>query len=247
MGQECRIRVLGPVDLVTAQGELAVGGRQIRATLGVLVVALGHAVPADHLLAVLWGDNPPDSALSSLQSYVSRLRHMLGSDAIHREDDTYTLLVEPGQVDAYRFERLIVDASETESSPQRRRDLCQEALQLWRGMPFGDLAEEDPFRLEALRLDELRMHAMELRLEADLALGHAGLVIGLLETAVEEYPYRERLWLLLIEALARDGRRVESLRTADRLRHVLGDVGLEPGAALVALEEEIHAGSLEPA
>lgn len=247
MGEEWSIRVLGPVDLVTPQGEVAVGGRQIRATLGTLVIALGHAVPADHLVAVLWGDDPPSSALSSLHSYVSRLRHMLGAGAIHREDDTYTLVVDPAQVDAYGFERLIVEASESEITPQHRRDLCQEALGMWRGIPFGDLAEEDPFRLEALRLDELRMHAMELRLDADLALGHSGLVVGLLETAVEEYPYRERLWLLLIEALARDGRRVESLRTADRLRHVLGDVGLEPGGALLALEEEIHTGRLESA
>jgi DNA-binding SARP family transcriptional activator len=247
MGDECLIRVLGPVDLVTAQGEVAVGGRQIRAALGTLVVALGHAVPADHLVAVLWGDEPPASALSSLHSYVSRLRHMLGAGTIHREDDTYALVIDPALVDAYRFERLIVEASEADVTPQQRRDKGQEALQMWRGIPFGDLAEEDPFRLEALRLDELRMHAMELRLDADISLGHAGLVVGLLESAVEEYPYRERLWLLLIEALARDGRRVESLRTADRLRHVLGDVGLEPGAALLALEEEIHRGSLESA
>lgn len=233
------VRVLGPIELLTADGVHAIGGRQLRSTLGALVVGLGHAIPADQLIAVIWRDDPPASAPGTLQSYVSRLRRMLGSSAIEREDHTYTLRIEPERVDACVFERLVGEALAAEPDPAARRRICDRALGLWRGTPFGDLADEDPFRLEAIRLDELRLSAMELRLTADLALGRADLVVGPLEAAVDEYPYREHLWMLLIEALAREGRRVEALRTAERLHHVLGSVGLETSAALRRLEDDI--------
>jgi len=233
------VRVLGPIDLLTADGVRPVGGRQLRSTLGALVVGLGHAIPAEQLIVIVWGDDPPTSAAGTLQSYVSRIRHMLGASVVEREDHTYTLRLAPDDVDACIFERLVGEAASKEADPTARRRTCDQALGMWRGTPFGDLADEDPFRLEALRLDELRLSAMELRLTADLALGRADLVVGPLEAAVDEYPYRERLWLLLIEALAREGRRVEALRTAERLRHVLGAVGLEAGAALHGLEDDI--------
>lgn len=233
------VRVLGPIDLLTADGVHPVGGRQLRSTLGALVVGLGHAISSEQLIDIIWRNDPPASAPSTLQSHVSRLRHVLGSSAIEREDHTYTLRLEPDRVDACVFERLVGEAASMESDPTARRRICDEALGMWRGTPFGDMADEDPFRLEALRLDELRVFAMELRLTADLALGRADLVVGPLEAAVDEYPYRERLWLLLIEALAREGRRVEALRTAERLHHALGTVGLEVGAALRRLEDDI--------
>ena len=128
------------------------------------------------------------------------------------------------------------------TTPRRRGGCSREALGLWRGRPFGDLADDEGFRLEAYRLDELRLVAMELSLEADLALGRHELVVGELESSVEEYPYRERLWLLLIEALALGDRRVEALRTCARLRDVLADVGIEPGAEVSALEHRILEG-----
>lgn len=100
-----------------------------------------------------------------------------------------------------------------------------------------------PFRLEVCRLDELRLAAMELSIEADLAMGHDELVVGDLESAVEEHTYRERLWFLLIEALAMGGRRVEALRRCAELRRVLGEVGIGPGDAIAELEQEILLGS----
>lgn len=239
------VRVLGPIDLLTTDGPRSVGGRQLRSTLGALVVALGHAISADHLIAIVWGDHPPASAPASLQSCISRVRGLLGPATVDREDHTYTLRLEPDLVDACIFERLVGEAAAMESDPPGRRRVSNRALDLWRGTPFGDLADEDPFRLEALRLDELRLFAMEMRLAADLALGRSDLVVGVLETAVEEHPYRERLWFLLVEALAREGRRVEALRAADRLRLVLGEVGLEPGGALRCLEDDIAMGDLQ--
>ena len=110
-------------------------------------------------------------------------------------------------------------------------------------MPFGELADVDPFRLEAMRLDELRMLAMETQLEAELEMNHPELVIGTLEAAVQESPYREHLWLMLIEALTRNGRRREALQACHELRSLLGEIGLEPGTSLIALEDRIVQGT----
>ncbi len=233
------IRVLGPVDVLTDGGVLQVGGRRAQRLLAGLVVSAGHAVPVDHLVEVVWGVDPPPSAPGTLQSHVSRLRRLLGPSTIRRVDHAYVLNVGSDEVDALRFERMLSEALSLRGDPERCRDLSQSALSLWRGVPFGDLADDEPFRLEALRLDELRLTAMELRIEADVALGRPELVVGALETAVEEYPYRERLWHLLIDALAQDGRRVEALRACDRLRRLLGDVGLVADDELRRREDHI--------
>lgn len=237
------IRVLGPIDLATGSGSVPVGGRQARALLGALVIGAGHAVPVDHLHDVLWGDDPPESADNTMQSYISQLRRVLGSDAIVRIDHAYELDVDPHQIDAVRFESLLGEATAVRDQPEECRRICREALGLWRGQPFGGLVDEGVFRLEAYRLDELRETTMELSLEAELALGNHDLVVGELELAVDEHPYREHLWHLLIQALAEGDRRVEALRACNRLRQVLAEVGVEPGDDLVTLERRILAGT----
>ena len=234
-----RIRVLGPIDLETPDGTVKFGSRKLRAVLGALVISVGHATPMDRLEAAVWGDEPPPSAGASLQSYVSRLRHVLGASAIVSEDHSYELMAGPDQIDASVFERRLLDAAEVRSDPARCLVLCRQALGLWRGEPFGELGDDEPFRLEATRLEELRIAAMELSLEAELALGHQEFVIGELEAAVVEYPYRERLWHLLIEALHRDGRRVDAIRMCDRLRQELAEVGIGSSAELHELERRI--------
>ena len=237
-----QIRVLGPIDLLTPSGPVSIGGRRPRMLIGALSIAATRTVAIDHLLDVLWGDDPPASAINTLHSNISRLRAVLGSDAIRLVDHSYRLGVCVENLDALEFERLIRAAGEDECPPARARDLCHRALALWRGSPFGDLGDVDPFRLEAIRLDELRLIAMETQLEAEMAMNHPELVIGALESAVRESPYRERLWFLLIEALAKAGRRVEALRACTELRELLGEVGLDGGPTLTALEDRIVQG-----
>lgn len=242
MAHAWTIRVLGPVDLQTPEGIVSFGGCLPRMLVGALAMAAGRIVSNDHLVEVLWGDDPPESAVNTLQSYISRLRRLLGYDAIHMIDHGYQLQVDTEDIDALQFERLIRAALDDATPPDVSRARCHEALGLWRGTPFGDLADVDPFRLEALRLDELRMVAMETQLEAELALHHPELVIGALDSAVQENPYRERLWYLLIEALSREGRRREALEACSRLRTTLGEVGLEGGPRLAELEDRIVQG-----
>jgi DNA-binding SARP family transcriptional activator len=240
---EWTIRVLGPVDLQTPDGVESFGGRLPQMLIATLAIAAGRIVSADHLIDVMWADEAPPSALNTLQSYVSRLRHLLGHEVIEPVDHGYRLHADVDQVDALRFEQLIRAATADDCTSQESRSLCHDALQLWRGVPFGALADVDPFRLEAMRLDELRMLAMETQLEAELEMDHPELVIGTLEAAVQESPYREHLWLMLIEALNRNGRRREALDACRELRSLLAEIGLEPGPSLIALEDRIVQGT----
>jgi DNA-binding SARP family transcriptional activator len=237
------IRVLGPIDLVTGDEAVMIRSRNIRAVLGALVMSARHAVTVDRLAHAVWGDNPPPSVDSSVHSYISRLRHLVGADAVMNVDHSYVLIVEPDAIDAIRFERLLLSAMERRSEPAECLALCRNALRLWRGSAYGELGDEDPFRLEAMRLEELRMATMELSLECELELGRHELVMAELESLVEEYPYRERLWHLLITALLRDGRRVEAMRHCSRLREVLAEIGLEATNVVAELEAKIVGGA----
>lgn len=242
-----KVRVLGPIDVLAGESVLPVGGHQPRALLGALVVGAGHAVPADSLQWVLWGDALPDAAAETMQSYISHLRRLLGAAAIVHADHSYELSTGVVDIDALEFERLVRAADRVRQDPELCRHECREAMRLWRGAPFGDLTDDDAFRVEARRLDELRLVAMEMGLEAELALGRHDLVVGELEAAVAEHPYREHLWLLLVMGLAQGDRRVEALRACRDLRRRLGDLGLGASTELAALEQKILAGErLDP-
>lgn len=238
-GSDLFVRVLGPIDFVLDGVVVAPGSRLERKLLGALAVSANHSVTSHQLADVLWGDDPPTSRTNTLQTYISRLRHSLGQGRITSEDNSYLLQLAPPELDALAFEQLVTRASGSRDNVTRCRAICGSALDLWRGTAFGTFAAEDPFRLEALRLEEIRLYALELRLECDLRLGSVELAVGSLEALVEEHPYRERLWALLVAGLAMSERRVEALRAGDRLRHVLGDLGLAPSADFSRLEDEI--------
>ena len=236
------VRVLGPVDVWTPAGAIEVGGARQRALLGALATGAGRAVSADQLQQVVWGDDPPRTATNTLQTYISHVRELLGDAAIIRRDHSYKLDLRVVDVDALEFERLVRRARADDDASRRWR-LCRAALRLWRGAAFGDLADEPSFQLETYRLEELRLTAMELSMGADLELGRHDLVVGELESAVREYPYRERLWHLLVRALVLGDRRVEALRTCEELRRVLADAGITPGEELAELEAAIRHGA----
>lgn len=233
------IRVLGPVDLLIDGARAPVGGRHERMVLGALAISANHMVSLDQLAEIIWGDSPPPSMRNTLQTCVSRIRHRLGDGWIAGFDHAYELTVSVDELDALMFERDILDAQARCYDPEVRLELCRTALSRWRGPPFGDFGDEDPFRLEAIRLTELRLFAMELQLGSQIALGRVEPAIGALESLVPEHPYRERMWYLLVHALATSGRRVEALRSCQSLRELLSEVGLEPSADMAQLEEEI--------
>ncbi len=208
--------------------------------LAALAIDIGHTVPVDRLIVDVWDDDMPESAEADLQSHVSRIRGAIGAGKLITEDHGYTLELDPEVVDAVRFERFTLEAERLlPDDPEAALTACIEGMGLWRGAPFGSLAELPFLQPAANRLLELRSSAIEIRLEADLALGRHARAIPMLETLVSEYPYRERIWYLLADALARDGRRVEALRTLRRLESQLAEVGITPSRELRELEQQI--------
>ncbi len=233
------VRVLGPVDLLIDGDLVLVGGRHERQVLAALAISANHWVTSDQLAHILWGDQPPSSKANTLQTYVSRLKHRLGTDRVFSEDHSYELHVAPDEMDALVFEQMASEAEESLDQSERCLELCRGALALWRGPPFGELGDEEPFRLEGIRLTELRLRVMEMQLKSRLLTGQPDLAIGALEALVHEYPYRERMWYLLMYGLAITGRRVEALRSGASLRQLLVEVGLQPSADIRELEDEI--------
>src|SRR6266700_6223266 len=172
--------VLGSVDVRTDGRPLALGGPKQRALLALLLLNANGVVSRDQLIDALWGERAPASAQRSLDTYVSRLRTLLGGDRIERHSPGYRLRVEPGELDLERFETLLEQgrAASAARDPAAARELLHAALDLWRGRPLADL-ESEPFAAsESARLEERRLLALEGRMEADLELGRDGELVG---------------------------------------------------------------------
>jgi DNA-binding SARP family transcriptional activator len=232
------IRLLGPLEVRDGDGVISLPRRQQRALLAALALRAGEVVSTDRLVADLWGESAPTSATGSLQNTVSALRKLIGRDVLVTQAPGYRLVVGRNAVDSHRFEGLLKEAREAEPATKAR--LLGEALELWRGPALADLEEEDFARLEAARLDELRVAAQEERIDAELGLGRHGALVGELEQLVANYPLRERLRGQLMIALYRCGRQAEALEVYRAARLALADeLGLDPSRELQELERRV--------
>jgi predicted ATPase/DNA-binding SARP family transcriptional activator len=236
-------RLLGPVEAVRNGDRLPLGGRRQRALLALLLLEPGRPAAADWLVEELWQGRPPAGASTTLRSYVSRLRNVLGEEApLTGGPGGYALEVAHDRVDARRFEQLALEGEEALSAGRARRaeQRLHSALELWQARPFADLADEGALRLEAERLEQIRLRALEARIEADLALGRGAELVEELEALVQENPYRERLWRGLMMALYRADRQADALAAYRRARAILDEhLGLEPSKELSRLEQAI--------
>jgi predicted ATPase/DNA-binding SARP family transcriptional activator len=234
--------VLGPVA-VERDAEAVVaplGSRSQRIVLGVLAARVGETVPADVLVDALWEEAPPRTAAHTLRTYVSRLRGLVG-DAIVIRPGGYALAVPASDVDARRFEALTAEAGRA-ARPEQAVALLDEALALWSGPAFGDVAAVDALRGDAVRLEELRLAAMESRAAALLRAGAAAEAAAAAEQLVTDHPLREEGWVVLVEALAGAGRARDALQAYQRAAAVLADTGLVPSPALRQAEAVALAG-----
>jgi DNA-binding SARP family transcriptional activator len=240
-------RILGPLE-VAADGErVQLGGPRQRATLAILLLHANRVVPVERLAEELYAGRPPVTAVTQVQRQVSELRRALGSaSAIQTKPPGYALPVAPRQLDLARFERLTEQALGT--APREAADLLRRALALWRGPPLADLEYEEFSRPAVERLEEMRLAAVEARIDADLALGRHAVVAGELDELAAEHPLGERLQEQRILALYRSGRQVEALDAYDTTRRRLVErFGLEPSEPLKKLQRAIlaHDASLE--
>jgi DNA-binding SARP family transcriptional activator len=231
-------RILGPLEVSDETGHVALGGPKQRALLAILVLEAGRVVATDRLIDLLWGEEAPKTATASLQNSVGRLRRVLGADVLETRAPGYVLSVGADQIDARRFERLLVDARRL--PPAKRRTQIEQALTLWRGPALAEFAFDDFAQAETRRLEELRLVAIEARVEADLELGLHGDVVGELESLVGDFPLRETFRRLLMLALYRAGRQAEALEVyQDARARFIDELGIEPGPELKRLQSEI--------
>jgi DNA-binding SARP family transcriptional activator len=243
-------RILGPREVARDGEPLMLGAVQQRALLAVLVLHRGEVVSTDRLVDELWGERAPAAAAKTVQVYVSQLRKALGAGAIVTQGRAYRLAAAPGQVDAVRFEALCAEGRRALAggdAARARERLCS-ALGLWRGEPLAEFAYEPFAQAEIGRLQEARLAALEDRIDADLALGADGELVGELESLIAANPLAERLRGQLMLALYRAGRQADALAAYRQASELLREeLGLEPGRALQELQRAIleHDGSLD--
>jgi DNA-binding SARP family transcriptional activator len=243
--------LLGPVEARRDGSVLVVPAGKQRVVLAVLLLNVGRAVPAAELTETLWGPRPPRTARVTLQNYVRRLRQALGDadrDRILTRPGGYLIRVEPGELDLDRFETLLAAAraaARAAAWDTAARNAAA-ALALWRGAPLADVESDALAAHEIPRLAELRLQALETRINADIRRHRCDEVIADLTTLTRRHPLRERLHALLILALVQDGRQAEALAAYQHARQVLiEELGAEPGPELRDLHMRILTG--EPA
>ena len=235
-------RLLGPLKAVTAGEPIALGGLRQRTLLVLLLLRANEAVSRDRLIDDLWGIEPPATAANSLAALVARLRRVLPANLLLTTQAGYEVRVEPEAIDLHRFERLVEDGNRALAAdePSRAGELLRSALSLWRGPALVDFAYEAFAQPAIVRLEELRLAALESRIDADLALDRHLELVGELQGLLVENPLRERLRGQLMLALYRSGRQAEALEAyRDGRRVFVEELGIEPGPALQELEGAI--------
>jgi DNA-binding SARP family transcriptional activator len=233
-------KLLGPLE-VSRDGEpLDLGAPRQRAVLAFLLLHANDVVSVDRLAEALWPTETPRTAAKTIQVYVSALRKAFGGarDVIETRGPGYVLQVGPGELDLREFEALVLRAEDEE--PSARVETLREALALWRGAPLADFAYESFAQPEVARLEEVRRHAVEERIEAALELGGGSELVAELQALVAERPLEERSRSMLMRALYRAGRQPEALTAFREAKRLLADeLGLEPGPQLRELERAI--------
>lgn len=235
--------ILGPLEVDGGSGSVGLGGAKLRALLAALLLRANEPVSAEQLALALWGEDAPASTVKTVQAHIWRLRKALGADnPLETTPAGYRLRVRPGELDAERFEQLVHDGRRALAAGQagEAAAMLHEALSLWRGEPLADIAFEAFAQAEIARLQELRLEALEARVEADLSGGQDAELVGELRRLVAANPTRERLAGQLMLALYRSGRQAEALDTYHAVRRTLvTEVGIEPGPQLRRLHEAI--------
>ena len=248
-------RILGPLEVREGEREVPLGRGKQRALLALLLLHRDQAISTDRIADELWGERPPPTAAKIVQNHVLQLRRALedggsaGADLVTRGHG-YMLRVERGKLDLDTFQQLVEAGERALGSGQAAAaaETLREALALWRGPPLADFAYE-PFAQAAIaRLEELRLAALERRIEADLALGRHADVVGELKELVSAHPLREGFRAQLMLALYRSGRQAEALEVyRDARRSLVEELGIDPSPALQELEQAILRQELPPA
>jgi YVTN family beta-propeller protein len=245
--EDLEFRILGPFEVLADGRPLSLGPGKERALLAVLLLYRNERVSTERLIDLVWDESPPESAPKMIQIYVSRLRRTL-ADAGGRDQRLvtqttgYRLRVEPAEFDLDRFERVCGEGRKALAAGDATLAAAtlREALSLWRGPPLADVPAGHFLDQERGRLEELRLGALEEKVEAELALGEGPALVDELHAFVRDHPLRERPVAQLMRALYRSGRQAEGLAVYKRTRErFVDELGIEPGRQLKELEQSI--------
>lgn len=246
-------RILGPLQIRTDGRSAVPTAQQQRRLISLLLIHANHVVPVSSLMLELWGEYLSKSRLTTLHTYVVHLRKLLvaacgipaadvASDILLTRGCGYLLRVRPDEFDLHAFTRLMKQGAEalTRGDSEEASASLQAALDQWSGTPLADVRAGQLLAVEIERLNELRMHAMEMRIEADFNLGRHRELLGDLIRLAAEHPYKENIHAQLMVALYRCGRRYDALETYLRLRGCLvEETGLEPSPKMRQLQQAI--------
>jgi DNA-binding SARP family transcriptional activator len=247
-------RILGPLDVREGEREVPLGRGKQRALLALLLLHRDQVLSTDRIVDELWGERPPPTAAKIVQNHVLQLRRALADGgsagaALVTRGRGYMLHVEPGKLDLDTFLQLVEAGERALASGEAAEaaETLSEALALWRGPPLADFAYEQFAQTAIGRLEELRLAALERRIEADLALGRHREVVGELKELVSAHPLREGFGAQLMLALYRSGRQAEALEVyRDARRALVEELGIDPSPALQELEQAILRQELPP-
>jgi DNA-binding SARP family transcriptional activator len=236
---QLEFRILGPLEVHTGGRPVQLTRAKQRALLLALLLRANETVSTDALIEALWGERPPATATVALQGHVSALRKLLPPDALLTRPPGYLLQLNGAAFDLARFEELRHRAREA-ADPATAVAALREALGLWRGPLPSDLADDSVLQAEIGRLEELRVAAVEERIDAELSLGLHAELVAELEALVRTSPFRERLRTQLMLALYRSGRQADALDVYQAGRSLLlEELGIDPGPALQQLHQQI--------
>jgi predicted ATPase/DNA-binding SARP family transcriptional activator len=225
------VLVLGPIEARAADGPIVLGSRTQRLLLAALAHARGRTVPAEQLISLVWGTQPPASAPTTLKSHVSRLRRTLREDVVVSQPPGYALTLAPERLDVHRFEQGVRAAGSVAE--------IDAVLALWRGRPYGELADHEHVAGDAAALLELHAQGRVRRAELLLAAGRAEEAAAAARQLITDEPLREAAWIVLVRALHATGRQPEATGEARRYREVAADLGLDPSPRFVDAEHEV--------
>lgn len=245
MAEHVRIRILGPLEVFSDCRWIRPGPPKLRAVLAVLIAANGAAVSTDRLIETVWSDGAPAAASNLVQGHVARLRRLLCDPArqlLQTQSHGYRLVLPKHELDCSVFETRVREGSAAlqDGRFDNAVKILGDALDLWRGAPFADVPEAVDLDLEAARLEQTRLTALEARAQAVLGLGQYQAILPELRQLAESHKLHEPFWGLLMTALHRAGRRAECLATYDRLCAILdAELGVQPAKAIAAIRDEV--------
>ena len=248
-----QFRILGPLEVRSGETWTPIGAPKWRTLLAVLLLNYGQVVSTERLTDELWGDEPPARPANLIATYVHRLRGLIGDPdgrVLETRAPGYRVVVNGDELDALRFTRLVTAGRKAlaDGAAARAVELLSEALGLFHGPPLADVPFSDLMATEANRMEESRVAALGLRIEAEIESGDGAGTVAELRRLTTDNPLREELWALLMRALCAAGRQAEALEAYERARRVIGDeLGVDPGPGLRQLHQEILDADARPA